>query len=63
MQFISKNLYKKHVSFYVNTYSLSEHDEKTNHAKISKPWNFEPKGHNGKHSFFFLTVWLIVYIP
>jgi hypothetical protein len=34
------------------TCSLDEFDEKPNHTKISKSWNFEGKGCKAKDSFF-----------
>ncbi len=43
---------EKNVSFYVSTCSLGGVDEKTNYIKISKAWNFEPKGYKGEDSFF-----------
>jgi hypothetical protein len=50
---ISKILYKKkHARFYKSTCSLDELDEKPNHSKISKFWNFEKKGCKTKDSFF-----------
>ncbi len=38
--------------FYESTCSLDELDEKPNHTKISKSWNFEKKGCKAKDSFF-----------
>ncbi len=38
---------EKHVSFYASTCSLGELDEETNYIKISKAWNFKPKGYKG----------------
>ncbi len=40
---------------------LGELDEKTNHIKISKAWNFEPNGCKGKYSFVYTNM-LVVYI-
>jgi len=53
IQLISKKLYnKKHAPFYESTCSLNELDEKPNHIKISKSWNFEGKHYKAKYSFF-----------
>jgi len=52
---------EKHVLFEANMSSLGEFDEKTNHIKISKAWNFEPNGCKGKDSFV-CTNLLVVYI-
>jgi hypothetical protein len=41
--------------------SLGELDEKANHIKISKAWNFEPNGSKGKDSFVYTNL-LVVYI-
>jgi len=41
IQLIKKNLYKKNVPFYENTYSLDVLDEKPNHTLISKSQNFQ----------------------
>jgi hypothetical protein len=40
------------VPFYENTCSLGKLDEKLNHKKNSKFWNFERKGDMAKDSFF-----------
>jgi hypothetical protein len=42
---------QKHAPFYESTCSLDELDEKPNHSKISKSWNFEGKGCKAKNSF------------
>jgi hypothetical protein len=42
---------QKNAPFYENTCSLDELDEKPNHTKISKSWNFEGKGYKAKDSF------------
>ncbi len=42
----------KHAPFYESTCSLGEFDEKLNHTKISKSWNFGGKGCKVKDSFF-----------
>ncbi len=42
---------QNHAPFYESTCSLDELDEKRNHSKISKFWNFERKGYKGKDSF------------
>jgi hypothetical protein len=47
--------------FKANMCSLGELDEKTNHIKISKAWNFEPNGCKGK-DLFVNTNLLVVYI-
>jgi predicted nucleotide-binding protein (sugar kinase/HSP70/actin superfamily) len=45
-------LYNKNMPpFYESTCSLDELDEKPNHLKISKFWNFERKGYKAKDSF------------
>jgi hypothetical protein len=36
--------------------SSGELDEKTNHIKISKAWNFEPNGCNGKKTHFLILI-------
>ncbi len=51
IQLISKKLYKKNMHHNENTCSLDELDEKPNHTKISKSWNFEGKGCKVKDSF------------
>ncbi len=51
---------EKHVLFQASMCSLGELDEKTNHIKISKAWNFEPNGCKGKYSFVY-TIMLVVY--
>jgi len=57
IQLISNFLYNKKMPlFYESTCSLDELDEKPNHTKISKSWNFERKGYKAKDSFFF-TIW------
>jgi hypothetical protein len=38
--------------FNESTWSLDELDEKLNHSKFSKSWNFERKGYKAKDSFF-----------
>jgi hypothetical protein len=38
---------ENHVSHKTCMCSLGELDEKKNHIKISKAWNFEPNGCNG----------------
>jgi hypothetical protein len=43
---------QKHAPFYESTCSLNELDEKPNHTKISKSWNFERKGWKAKDAFF-----------
>ncbi len=43
---------QKHAPFYESTCSFDELDEKPNHSKISKSWNFEQKGYKAKDSFF-----------
>ncbi len=52
---------EKHVLFKASMCSLGELDEKTNHIKISKAWNFEPNGCKGKDSFVNTNL-LVVYI-
>jgi hypothetical protein len=47
--------------FKVSMCSLGELDEKTNHIKISKAWNFELNGCKGKY-LFINTHLLVVYI-
>ncbi len=42
---------QKHGPFYESTCSLDELDEKPNHSKFSKSWNFEGKGCKAKDSF------------
>ncbi len=42
---------QKYAPFYESTCSLDELDEKPNHSKISKSWNFEGKGCKAKNSF------------
>jgi hypothetical protein len=42
---------QKNAPFYESTCSLNELDEKPNHSKISKSWNFEGKGYKAKDSF------------
>jgi hypothetical protein len=39
---------QKHAPFYESTCLLDEFDEKPNHTKISKSWNFEKKGYKAK---------------
>ncbi len=56
-----KFVQEKHVLFKASMYSLGELDEKTNHIKISKAWNFEPNGCKGEDSFVY-TNFLVVYI-
>jgi hypothetical protein len=43
VKLISKKLYKKYMYIYEITCSLGQLDEKINHMKISKFWNFESK--------------------
>jgi hypothetical protein len=50
----------KHALFYESTCSLDELDEKPNHTKISKFWNFERKG--SKQRTHFLTIWQNKYV-
>ncbi len=52
---------EKHVLFKASMCSLGELDEKKNHIKISKPWNFESNGYKGKDSLIYTNL-LIVYI-
>jgi hypothetical protein len=42
---------QKHAPFYESTCSLDELDEKQNHTKFLKSWNFEGKGDKAKDSF------------
>jgi hypothetical protein len=42
---------QKNAPFYKNKCSLDELDEKPNHTKISKSWNFAGKGYKAKDSF------------
>ncbi len=43
---------QKYTPFCESTCSLDELDEKPNHTKMSKFWNFEGKGCKAKDSFF-----------
>ncbi len=52
---------EKHVLLKASMCSLGELDEKANHIKISKAWNFEPNGSKGKDSFVYTNL-LVVYI-
>ncbi len=47
---------EKHVFIKVSMCSSGELDEKTNHIKISKAWNFEPNGCNGKKTHFLILI-------
>jgi hypothetical protein len=58
---ISKILQEKPTLFKASMCSLGELDEKANHIKISKTWNFEPNGSKGKYSFVYTNL-LVVYI-
>ncbi len=49
---ISNILYNKNMPPSMFTCSLDELDEKINHTKISKSWNFEGKACKAKDSFF-----------
>jgi hypothetical protein len=41
----------KHAPFHENICSLDELDEKLNHSKVSKSWNFKQKAYKAKDSF------------
>ncbi len=52
-------LQEKHVLFKSTMCSLGELDEKANHIKISKAWNFKPNGCKEKDSFVYTNLLLV----
>jgi len=44
-------LITRNTCFYATTCSLGQFDEKVNHMKISKSWNFKTNGCKGNDSF------------
>jgi hypothetical protein len=52
VQFISKKLYKKSMLPFMQPHVLlGQFDEKIDHMKNSKSWDFETKGYKGNDSF------------